>query len=127
MNKRQIILTVGLAALLGSATLAGASPKKSSNFNANYKSLIQDQKASPQVAACIATSYDLAEKDRKFDRLGFTQDDISKAKTQKIKSSEQKLSINGQARNRKSGQWQDIALHCIIKNGTVKNIDIAKK
>ncbi|MFK4823898.1 BspC domain-containing protein [Paenochrobactrum sp. BZR 588] len=126
MNKRKIILACGFSVFICSAALAASPPKKSADFNGNYKTLTQDQKVDPQLATCIATGYDLVKKDKKFDRLGFTQDGIGKTKVKQAKTSQSELTIRGQARDRKSSQWQDIALHCSMKNGAVKNITIGK-
>ncbi|MGU3574947.1 BspC domain-containing protein [Brucellaceae bacterium C25G] len=126
MNKAKIILALSFSVVASTAVMAANAPKKSADFNGNYTTLTKDQKASPQVATCIATGYDLVKKDKKFDRLGFTQDDINKAKNKKAKSSKHDLTINGQARDRKSSQWQDITLHCTMDKGSVKNIAISK-
>lgn len=126
MNKAKIILVLSLSVFASHAAIAATTPKKSADFNGNYTTLTKDQKASPQVATCIATGYDLVKKDKKFDRLGFTQDDINKARNKKAKSSKQELTINGQARDRKSSQWQNVALHCTMEKGKVKNIAIGK-
>ncbi|MBB6260117.1 hypothetical protein FHS77_000641 [Paenochrobactrum gallinarii] len=126
MNKQQIILCLSFSVFFSTAALAAPPPKKSADFNGNYTTLTQDQKAPPQIATCIATGYDLVKKDKKFDRLGFTQDGISKAKVKKAESSAEELTVHGQARHRKSGQWQDISLHCSLKNGAIKSISIGK-
>lgn len=126
MNKQQIILCLGFSVFFSSAALAAEPPKKSANFSGNYKTLTQDQKATPQTATCIATGYDLVKLSKKFDRLGFTQNDIAKVKIKKAKSSASQLTVHGQARNRTSSQWQDIALHCTLKNGAVTNIKLGE-
>lgn len=130
MNKRINILAYGFSIFLSSAVICGAlaasPPEKSANFDSNYNTLTQDQKAPPHVATCIATGYDLVKKDKKIDRIGFTKEDIGKAKVKKIKSSADELIIHGQARNRKSKQWRNISLHCSLKNGIVKSISISK-
>lgn len=60
---------------------ADAVPKRSKDFTGNYQTLVKDQQASPQVADCIASAYDYVKKSKKYDRLGFTKDDIAAATT----------------------------------------------
>ncbi|MCK1975332.1 hypothetical protein LNK20_21855, partial [Bacillus safensis] len=67
------IFTLGFCA----AAHADAVPKRSKDFTGNYQTLVKDQRVAPQIADCIASGYDYVKKSKKYDRLGFTKDDIS--------------------------------------------------
>ncbi|KXF77487.1 hypothetical protein ATN84_08935 [Paramesorhizobium deserti] len=117
------------------AAHAETPPKKSRDFRGNYETLVKDQHASPEMAECIATGYDLVKKSKKFDRLGFTQEDIGKAKVDrkpgKFSARDHTkvstvIAVSGEARPRTdSTNWADITLRCgISKKGKVKAIEI---
>ncbi|MFD1197447.1 type IV secretion system effector BspC [Brucella gallinifaecis] len=124
------IVTLGIA---GTA-YADAIPKRSKDFTGNYQTLVKDQKASPQVANCIASAYDYVKKSKKYDRLGFTREDIAAAKTNKKSSKFSSkdaskvsavISVSGEARSKNSGtQWDAVTLRCGITDGKLKAIEL---
>jgi len=130
-------------ALFASVIVAGAAhaekpPKKTQDFKGNYETLVKDRHASPEMAECIATGHDLVKKSKKFDRLGFTQEDIGNARVDRkpgrfSHKDHTKVStviaISGEARPRTdSTNWADITLRCgISKKGKVKAIEIDTK
>ncbi|PQA75373.1 type IV secretion system effector BspC [Brucella oryzae] len=136
MKPTQIILSTIFTFGFIAAAHADAIPKRSKDFTTNYQMLVKDRKASPQVADCIATAYDFVKKSKKYDRLGFTQDDISSAKTDD-KSSEFStrdprkvsavISVPGEARIKRIGyKWDDVAVRCGITNGKLQAIEFVQ-
>ncbi|MBC8717624.1 hypothetical protein [Ochrobactrum sp. Marseille-Q0166] len=122
------IFTLGIV----SAAQADAVPKRSKDFTGNYQTLVKDQQASPPVADCIASAYDFVKKSTKYDRLGFTKDDIAAASTnsKSIKFSAKDtrkvskvISVSGEARI-KAGGWDSITLRCGISDGKLKAIEL---
>lgn len=134
MKSTKIILTAIFASGFAFAAHADAVPKRSRDFTGNYQTLVKDQQASPQVADCIASAYDYVKKSRKYDRLGFTKDDISAAKTsaKSTKFSTQDprtvsavISVPGEARAKSGGtQWDNITLRCGVTNGKLKALEL---
>ncbi|WP_273725262.1 type IV secretion system effector BspC [Brucella gallinifaecis] len=122
------IFTLGIV----SAAQADAVPKRSKDFTGNYQTLVKDQQASPPVADCIASAYDFVKKSTKYDRLGFTKDDIAAASTnsKSIKFSAKDtrkvskvISVSGEARI-KAGGWDSITVRCGISDGKLKAIEL---
>ncbi|PYE89754.1 type IV secretion system effector BspC [Phyllobacterium leguminum] len=134
MKVAELLLNTVFASLIAGAAYADTPPKRSRDFQGSYQTLVKDQHASPRIADCIATGYDLVKMSRIFDRLGFTEEDIGKARTvrkmgpfsdrdaTKISSV---ISVAGQARPRaNSTNWADITLRCGIVRGRIKAIEI---
>ncbi|MBN9047329.1 MAG: hypothetical protein J0H18_16935 [Rhizobiales bacterium] len=129
------VLLSGFAAAVSMAH-ADAVPKRSKNFNPNYHELVKTQRASPQVAACIAAAYDYVKKSRKYDRLGFTKDDISRAsvdnRSSKFSAKDPRrmsavISVPGEARLKSVGyKWDGIMLRCGIAHGRLKAIELVQ-
>ncbi|WP_420961895.1 type IV secretion system effector BspC [Brucella sp. IR073] len=132
-DKLLVMAAATLIAVVGTA-YAETPPKRSSDFQRNYQTLVKDQHASPQVASCIATGYDLVERNKRFDRLGFTAEDIAKAKTNrkagKFSAGDPTkvsavISIPGEARPRAdTTNWATITLRCGVVKGQIKAIEI---
>ncbi len=130
---------IALSALISlgfvSAALADQAPPRSRDFTANYRTLVKNQKAAPPVADCIATAYDYVKKNRKYDRLGFTQDDISAASTDthaaKFSKSDPRkvsavISVPGEARLKSVGyKWDSVTLRCGLTRGKLQAIELA--
>lgn len=117
------------AIALTCATYANADklPPRSSNYQGNYETLTKDQKADDQLAQCIATGHDLIAKDKYFDRLGFTAENM--AQTTRLKSKEkkaEKLDVRGEARSRKSGGWSPVQLTCNFSKGKISGIKLSE-
>ncbi len=135
MKSTKLILSVIFALGFSAAAHADAVPKRTKDFTANYQTLVKDQQAAPQIADCIASAYDYVKKSKKYDRLGFTKDDISNAKTNdkssKFSSSDPRkvsavISVPGGARNKGvSAKWDSITLRCGITDGKLKAIELA--
>ena len=135
MKSPQIILSVIIAFGVAGAAHADGVPKRSKDFTANYQTLVKDQQASPQVADCVASAYDYVKKSKKYDRLGFTKDDISAATTndksakfsiQNARKVSAVISVPGEARRKNGGaQWDTITLRCGITGGRLKAIEFA--
>lgn len=116
------------AIALTCATYANADmlPKKSSNYQGNYETLTKDRKADDQLAQCIATGHDLVAKDKYYDRLGFTDENL--AQTTRLKSKEEKaekLDVRGEARSRKTGNWSPVQLSCNFSSGKISGIKLS--
>ncbi|GGA84399.1 hypothetical protein GCM10011491_09880 [Brucella endophytica] len=132
-NKMLLLAAATLIAVACTA-YAEAPPKRSRDFQGNYQTLVKDQHASPQVASCIATGHDLVKKNKRFDRLGFTEEDIAKARTNRKAGKfsgddptkvSAVISITGEARPRIGGiNWAPITLRCGIVRGKIKAIEI---
>lgn len=132
MKSTRIILFAFLTLGISSAANADTVPKRSKDFTGNYQTLVKDQQASPQIAGCIASAYDYVKNSKKYDRLGFTKDDIANATTnQKSSQFSAKdgrkvsavISVPGEAR-KKAGGWDDISVRCGITSGKLKAIEI---
>jgi hypothetical protein len=134
MKAKQILLMTLFASLITGAAYAETPPKRSGNFLGNYQTLVKNQHASPRIASCIATGYDLVRKNKTFDRLGFTEEDIGKARTNRKASKfsaddptqvSSVIEIQGQARPRaNTTKWRDITLRCGIVRGKIRAIEI---
>ena len=134
MESTKIILSAIFALGFTVAAHADAVPKRSKDFKGNYQTLTQDQKAAPQIAECIASAYDYVKKSRKYDRLGFTQSNISAAttssKTIKFSSRDPRkvtsvIAISGEARPKSnSTHWDGITLRCGIAGGKLRAIEL---
>lgn len=118
-------ITTFLVATTMICIMAGAQadpvPNRSKAFKANYKTLIEDQHAAPPIAECIATAYDYVAASRIYDRLGFTQTDISKAN-----KGQTAIAVSGEARTRANSAWVDITLSCVSAKGKLSSIDIKR-
>ncbi|KAB2680686.1 MULTISPECIES: type IV secretion system effector BspC [Brucella/Ochrobactrum group] len=135
MKSTNLILSVIFALGFSAAAHADAVPKRSKDFTANYQTLVKDQQVAPQIADCIASSYDYVKKSKKYDRLGFTKDDMSNAKTDdkssKFSSRDPRdvsavISVPGEARNKGvSATWDSITLRCGISGGKLNAIELA--
>ncbi|MDR6431197.1 type IV secretion system effector BspC [Brucella pseudogrignonensis] len=132
MKSTRIILFAILTLGITGAACADAVPKRSKDFTGNYQTLVKDQQASPQIAGCIASAYDYVKNSKKYDRLGFTKDDISNAttnqKSSKFSAKDGRkvsavISVPGEARN-KAGGWDGISVRCGITSGKLKAIEI---
>ncbi|RCS24421.1 hypothetical protein DUT91_09110 [Phyllobacterium salinisoli] len=131
---RPLMATIFVSLIAAGVAHAETPPKKTRDFRGNYQTLVKDQHASPQTADCIATGYDLVKKSKKFDRLGFTEEDIGKVKVnQKSGKFSDKdprkvsavISVQGQARPRNdSTNWADVTLRCGITKGKLQAIEI---
>ncbi|MBA8819111.1 type IV secretion system effector BspC [Brucella haematophila] len=136
MQLTKIILSTICAIGFASAAHADAVPKRSKDFTGNYQTLVKDQHASPQVADCVASGYDLVKKDKKYDRLGFTKDDISSATTNDTSSKfstkdprkvSAVISVPGEARIKSTGyKWDGVNLRCGITNGKLTAIELVQ-
>ncbi|MBB5701557.1 hypothetical protein FHS76_001408 [Ochrobactrum daejeonense] len=134
MKSTQIILTSIFALGFSAVAHADAVPTHSKDFAGNYQTLVKDQQAAPRIADCIASAYDYVKKSKKYDRLGFTKDDISGAKTNdkpsKFSTGDARkmsavISVAGEARNRNaSAKWDSIVLRCGIAHGKLKAIEL---
>ena len=134
MKSTKFILSAIFAIGFAAVAHADAVPKHSKNFTGNYQTLVKDQGASPQIADCIASAYDYIKKSRKYDRLGFTKDDISAAKTNSKSSKfsardprrvSAVIAVPGEARVKNgSTQWDTITLRCGISGGKLKAIEL---
>ena len=82
---------------------------------------MQHQHASPRVAECIATGYDYAASSRLYDRLGFTQTDISNASVRPAA-----IMVSGEARRRTNSDWVDVTLNCVSAKGKLIAINIKR-
>lgn len=135
MKSTKLIISALLALGFASAAQADTVPKRTKDFTANYQILVKDRQASPQVADCIASAYDYVKKSKKYDRLGFTQDDISSAETNdksgKFSTGDSRkvsavISVPGEARKKgASATWDSITLRCGITGGKLKAIELA--
>jgi len=135
MKSTQIILSAIFAFGLAGTAHADSVPKRSKDFTANYQTLVKDQQASPQVADCVASAYDYVKKSKKYDRLGFTKDDISAAttddKSAKFSTKDARkvsavISVPGEARPKNGDtKWDTITLRCGITGGKLKAIELA--
>lgn len=118
-------ITTSLAATVMICMMAGAQadpvPNRSKAFKANYQSLVKDQHAAPPIAECIATAYDYVASSRVYDRLGFTQTDISK-----VKKGQTAIAVRGEARTRATSAWVDITLNCVSAKGKLSSINIKR-
>ncbi|MCX2696291.1 MULTISPECIES: type IV secretion system effector BspC [Ochrobactrum] len=133
MKSTKIILSAIFAFGVAGAAHADSVPKRSKDFTGNYQTLVKDQQASPQVADCVASAYDYVKKSKKYDRLGFTKDDISAAttndKSAKFSTKDARkvsavISVPGEARRKTGGtQWDTITLRCGISGGKLKAIE----
>ncbi|PWL18051.1 hypothetical protein DKP76_09990 [Falsochrobactrum shanghaiense] len=134
MKSTKIILSAIFALGFTVAAHADAIPKRSKDFKANYQTLTQDQKAAPQIAECVASAYDYVKKSKKYDRLGFTQNDIAAAatsnKTIKFSTHDPRkvtsvIAVSGEARPKtNSTHWDSITLRCGIAGGKLKAIEL---
>lgn len=134
MKSTRIILSVIFTLGLAGAANADTVPKRSKNFTGNYQTLVKDQQASPQIADCIASAYDYVKNGKKYDRLGFTKDDIADATTNDTSSKfsakdarkvSAVISVPGEARPQAGGaQWDTITVRCGITGGKLKAIEI---
>ncbi|MBB4092721.1 hypothetical protein HGG72_09780 [Ochrobactrum pecoris] len=134
MKSTKFIISAIFALGFSAAAHADAVPKRSKDFTGNYQTLVKDQQAAPQVADCIASAYDYVKKSKKYDRLGFTKDDISSAETNdkssKFSTSDPRkvsavISVPGEARNKNaSTKWDGITLRCGITGGKLKAIEL---
>lgn len=134
MKSTQIILSAILTLGVAGVAHADTVPKRSKDFTGNYQTLVKDQQASPQIAGCIATAYDYVKNSKKYDRLGFTKDDIANAttneKSSKFSTKDPRkvsavISVPGEARNKTGGtQWDTIYLRCGITGGKLKAIEL---
>lgn len=134
MKKTPIILSI-LFAFVGAAE-ADTVPKRSRDFTGNYQNLVKEQHASPQVADCIASGYDFVKKHKKYDRLGFTADDISdveineksgKFSTKDPRTVSAVIAVPGEARIKSVGyKWDGVVLRCGITNGKLKAIELVQ-
>ncbi|UXN58769.1 BspC domain-containing protein [Phyllobacterium zundukense] len=120
------LITTSLAATVTICMMAVSAPadpvpNRSKAFKANYKTLVQDQHATPPIAECIATAYDYVAASRVYDRLGFTQTDISKAK-----KGQTAIAVSGEARTRGTSAWVDITLTCVSAKGKLSSISIKR-
>lgn len=131
--RTSFITAFSLLSFAAGSALADVPPKRSKNFTGNYQTLVKDQQASPTIADCIATAYDVTAKSRSYDRLGFTKSDIAasktEAKTQKFSTKDSTsvseiISVPGEARQRKGDGWSAITLRCGIRDGKLKAIEI---
>lgn len=109
-----------LGAFVSYASAAPA-PKHSMDYPANVKTLVDDQGASPDIAACVATGYDYVQAAPDYDRLGFTRNDFASAERDRDAApfSPQDprrvtgvLSVSGEARQRSDGTWLGVTLRC---------------
>ena len=135
MKSTKFIVSAIFALGFSVAAHADAVPKRTKDFTGNYQTLVKDQQAAPQVADCIASAYDYVKKSKKYDRLGFTKDDISAAETNdkssKFSTSDPRkvsavISVPGEARNKgASTKWDSIMLRCGITDGKLKAIELA--
>src|SRR5690606_35451080 len=135
MKSTKFIISAIFALSFSTVAQADAVPKRTKDFNGNYQTLVKDQQANPQVADCIASAYDYVKKSKKYDRLGFTKDDISSAETidksSKFSVSDPRkvsavISVPGEARNKGvSAKWDSIMLRCGITHGKLKAIELA--
>lgn len=136
MKKNPIVVSALLALALTGAAAADTVPKRSRDFTGNYQTLVKDQRASPQVADCIASAYDYVKKNRKYDRLGFTKDDIAAVtideKSGKFSAKDARkvsavIAVPGEARIRNIGaKWDGVTLRCGIANGKLKAIELVQ-
>lgn len=134
MKSTQVILASIFALGFSAAAHADAVPKRSKDFTGNYQTLVKDQQVAPQIADCIASAYDYVKKSRRYDRLGFTNDDISNAatddKSSKFSAADPRkvsavISVPGEARNKNaSTKWDSIVLRCGIASGKIKAIEL---
>jgi len=134
MKSTQVILSAIFTLGLAGAAHADTVPKRSKNFTANYQTLVKDQQASPQVADCIASARDYVAIGKKYDRLGFTKNDIAAAttndKSSKFSAKDGRkvsavISVPGEARPKDGGtKWDTITLRCGITSGKLKAIEI---
>jgi len=135
MKSTKLIFSAIFALGFSAAAHADAVPKRSKDFTGNYQTLVKDQRVAPQIADCIASGYDYVKKSKKYDRLGFTKDDISDAQTDdkssKFSTSDPRkvsavISVPGEARNKGvSAKWDSITLRCGITDGKLKAIELA--
>ncbi|WP_343314104.1 hypothetical protein AAIB41_02870 [Brucella sp. BE17] len=136
MKLIKFILTTTVALGFTAAANAAKIPTRSKDFTGNYQTLIKDQQASPQVADCVAAAYDFVKKDKKYDQLGFTKDDLAAAQTSQkaAKFSDEDprkvssiLTVPGEARIKATGyQWDGINLRCGITDGKLTAIEFVK-
>lgn len=120
MKKAAILVSSILALGFVSAAQANPVPKPSRDYAGNYKTLVEDQKATPQVARCVASGYDLASGGHDYDRLGFTEQDIAAAKV-----SGTNVSVSGQGRKKSDGiTWVDITIQCTENADKLTAIEI---
>lgn len=121
-----LMFSAALIVAIPASGLTNPVPKPSKNYAGNYQTLVDDQKASPQIARCIASGYDYAESETAYDRLGFTKDDIAAARISEHTGGNAAVTVAvpGQARQKNSGNWVEIKLGCVEANGTVLDIEI---
>ncbi|MGU3398458.1 type IV secretion system effector BspC [Brucellaceae bacterium D45D] len=136
MKSIKFILAAAVAFGFTATAHADRVPTRSKDFTGNYQTLIKDQQASPQVADCVAAAYDFVKKDKKYDQLGFTKDDLASAnisqKATKFSAKDPRkvssvLTVPGEARIKATGyQWDGINLRCGISNGKLTAIEFVK-
>lgn len=134
MQSAKLIISAIVALGFSTAAHADAVPKRSKDFTGNYQTLVKDQQATPQIADCIASAYDYVKKSKKYDRLGFTKDDISAAvtndKSSKFSARDPRkvsavISVPGEARSKGgAANWDSITLRCGISGGKLKAIEL---
>ena len=134
MKSTKFIVSAIFALGFSAAAHADAVPKRTKDFTGNYQTLAKDQQAAPQVADCIASAYEYVKKSKKYDRLGFTKDDISSAETNdkssKFSTNDPRkvsavISVPGEARAKgASAKWDSITLRCGITSGKLKAIEL---
>ncbi|MCO6181061.1 BspC domain-containing protein [Ciceribacter sp. RN22] len=136
-SMRLLMITAIALASVSGPSRAEAPPRKSADYKGNYRTLVKDQHASPQIADCIATGHDLVKKSRAFDRLGFTDSDVKgtkvKRQTGTFSPADRSVvstivSVPGQARMRSgSVDWTDITLRCGFRKDSLRAIEIKPK
>jgi len=123
------------AAVVPAAAHADAPPPRSGDYAGNHRTLVEDQKASPQAADCIASGYDYVKGSRAYDRLGFTRGDIAAAAvtdnggkafgTADTRPVSTVLTVSGEARGRSvDARWAAVTLRCGFADGTLHAIEL---
>lgn len=116
-----ILGTLPVVVALAMPAHADPVPKHAADYAANYRTLTIDQGAAPEVAACIATGYDLVQSNHEFDRLGFTRNDIASTDIDRepgpFSPSDRHavswvIAVSGEARQRSDGTWLGVTLRC---------------
>lgn len=128
MNKLSLSgLTLLMACSCISLAYANSVPKPTKNYKGNFETLTKDQKVPVNIATCLATAHDLVTAKSKYDRYGFTSDEIKKAKISYTSDKKVELiSVKGTARDRSTVKWQDITVNCKLQNGKIIAIDTQK-
>ncbi len=136
MNSVKFIISTALAVGFAAVAHADNIPPRSKDFTGNYQTLVKDQNASPQVADCVAAAYDYVKKDKKYDQLGFTKDDLAAATTDNNASKFSKkdsrdvssvLTVPGEARIKATGyQWDGINVRCGVTGGKLTAIEFVQ-